>query len=72
MTKKYLLQGLDCANCAAKIERAVAKIKGVDEANVNFMTCKMIVDAETFTDEMIGHIKESIHKASCSIELKEI
>ena len=72
MTKKYLLQGLDCANCAAKIERAVAKIKGVDEANVNFMTCKLMVDADTFTDTMVDQIKETVKKASCHIEIKEI
>ena len=39
------LDGLCCANCAAKIERDVQKIKGVSEANVAFMTQKMTIEA---------------------------
>ncbi len=33
---RYLLVGLDCPNCAAKIERELRKIKGLEEVNVNF------------------------------------
>ena len=36
--KVVLLEGLDCANCAAKIERAAARVRGVDDASVAFMT----------------------------------
>ena len=32
------LEGLDCANCAAKIENEVQRIPGVEEATVTFMT----------------------------------
>lgn len=46
MKKTFRLEGLDCANCAAKIEAAVGKIEGVKEATVNFMTTKMIIDAD--------------------------
>jgi copper chaperone CopZ len=46
MKKQYPLIGLDCANCAAKMERAIKKIAGVNEAAVNFMTQKLTVDAE--------------------------
>nr|WP_279099263.1 cation transporter [Aerococcus urinaeequi] len=35
---QWLLEGIDCANCAAKVERSVASIPGVTESNVNFMT----------------------------------
>ena len=31
MKKNYILEDLDCANCAAKIEKADSKIEGVKE-----------------------------------------
>ena len=46
MKKKFKLQDLDCANCAAKMEDLIKKIDGVNDASVSFMTQKMMVDAE--------------------------
>ena len=46
MKKTYLLEGLDCANCAAEVERNVAKLYGVNSASVNFLTLKMVLDVE--------------------------
>lgn len=46
MKKVFKLEGLDCANCAAKIESAVQNLPGVTAATVNFMTTKMTLEAE--------------------------
>ena len=46
MTKVFKLKDLDCANCAAKMERAVAKIEGVNSVSVSFMGQRMSIDAE--------------------------
>ena len=46
MKKNYILEDLDCANCAAKIEEGVKKIEGVTECSVSFVTEKMIVEIE--------------------------
>ena len=46
MKKKFKLQDLDCANCAAKMEEAIKKIDGVIDASVSFMTQKMMIEAE--------------------------
>ena len=46
MKKKFKLQDLDCANCAAKIEEAIKKLDGVNDASVNFMMQKMTIDAD--------------------------
>jgi copper chaperone CopZ len=46
MKKKFKLQDLDCANCAAKMEDAIKKIEGVNDATVSFMTQKMSIDAD--------------------------
>lgn len=45
MKKVYRLEGLDCANCAAKIEQAVCALPGVEAATVDFATTKMSIEA---------------------------
>lgn len=47
MKKIYYLKGLDCANCAAKIERGVQSLPGVAEANVDFMNQKLAITFQT-------------------------
>ena len=49
MTKNFDIE-VDCANCAAKMEQAAGKIKGVIGINVNFMTLKMTVEFEEGAD----------------------
>lgn len=46
MKKTMLLDGLECANCANKMERAISKLEGVNFASVNFATTKMIIEAD--------------------------
>ena len=46
MKKKFRLENLDCANCAAKMEDAIKKIDGVTDASVSFMTQKMMIEAD--------------------------
>lgn len=45
MKKSFRLEGLCCANCAAKIERAVQALPGVSAANLNFMTTKLTIES---------------------------
>lgn len=46
MKKTFELEDLDCANCARKMQEAVEKLDGVNSCSVNFMTQKMILDAD--------------------------
>ncbi len=46
MKKSYKLANLDCANCAAKMERAIQKIEGVQGAAVQFLTQRLTLEAE--------------------------
>ena len=46
MKKHFKLQDLDCANCAAKMEAAIKKIDGVNDASVSFMSQKLTLDAD--------------------------
>ena len=43
--KKYKIE-VDCANCAAKMEDALKKLDGVNDASVSFMMQKMTIDAD--------------------------
>jgi copper chaperone CopZ len=65
MKKKFKLEDLDCANCAAKMEEAIKKIPGVDDANVSFMTQKMTVEA---ADEKFDEIMQEVVKVCAKVE----
>ena len=45
MKKTIKLQDLDCANCAAKMESAIAKLDGVDSVRVSFLSQRMVLEA---------------------------
>ena len=49
MKLKYLITGIDCPNCAAKLATQMTNIEGIDSAKINFLTEKMTV--ETSLDE---------------------
>ena len=46
MKKIIKMEGLCCANCAAKIEESVKKLDGVKEASLSFMTQRLIMEVE--------------------------
>lgn len=63
MKKTFKLLDLDCAHCAAKIEDSVKKIKGVVNAEVNFLSQKMVLEAadsdyERISEEAVKLIKK--------------
>lgn len=53
MKKKYILEDLDCANCAVKIEEAIKKVEGVKECSVSFITEKMVVELDDNNEKKI-------------------
>lgn len=62
MKKTFRLEDLECANCAAKMEREINKIDGVQSATVNFMTTKMVIEGEDEKMEVIVPTAEKIIK----------
>ena len=73
MKKTYLLEDLCCANCAAAIERGVAKIDGVQSASVSFLTTKLVVEAEEAGyDEIFKQIQKVVKKTEPDVTIKEI
>ena len=71
MKKTYKLRDLDCANCAAKMENAIAKKPEVSSVTVSFMTQKMIVEYAEGVDETegISKIKKVIHRVEPDCEV---
>ncbi len=65
MKKIFNLKDLDCANCAAKMERAIKKIDGVKECNVNFMLQKMVLEAD---DEVFDKVVEQAIETISKVE----
>lgn len=71
MKRVYNLEGLDCADCAAKLERKLAAIEGITSANINFMTLKCTLEAEAEKmNEIIEKAMEIIKVEEPDVEVK--
>ena len=69
MKKRYKFV-VDCANCAAKVEAAVKKIDGVNDATVNFMAQKLVLDADDARfDEILKEVGAVAKKVEPDCEL---
>jgi len=66
MTKVIKFTGIDCANCAQKLENKLNKIDGV-EANISFVAGKMILDIDSL-DKLIK-VEQVCKKMEPEIEL---
>ncbi len=62
MTIVYSVKNLDCANCAKKLERAIAKLDEVKAINLVFMTEKLVIesDAENIDELIIKTAKKTM------------
>ena len=68
--KKRFKFVVDCANCAAKVEAAVKKIDGVNDATVNFMAQKLVLDADDARfDEILREVIAVAKKVEPDCEL---
>ncbi len=71
MKKVFKLEDLGCANCAAKMEREINKIDGVNNATINFMTQKLTIESEEQgLDDILKAIQKAIKKfePDCSLQ----
>ncbi len=65
MKRAYKVDELDCANCAAKMERAAAKVEGVDSVAINFMAQKITLEAN---DDIFMEVLDKVEKVMQSVE----
>lgn len=70
MKKRYQLEDLDCANCAAKMEEAIKKIEGVNDAVVSFMAQTLTIELEEENlDKIMKKVKKCIAKVDSDCTL---
>ena len=73
MSCKFKIKGLDCANCASQLERAIQKIEGVTNASISFMTERMELEfSGENKEEILKKVKKIIKKKEPDVELQEI
>ena len=65
MKKVFMIEDLDCAHCAAKIEDAIAKLDGVNSVSVSFLAQKLTLDAD---DDKFEDILKKAVKIAKKIE----
>lgn len=70
--KEYLLEGLCCANCAAKIEKEVSELAEVKAANVNLMNCRLSITLQDITGDITGKIKKIVASHEPSVKVKDL
>ena len=54
MKVKYHVEGLDCPNCAARLEKMLGEADGVLSAKINFLTEKITVESELDEDTLLA------------------
>lgn len=70
--KEFLLEGLDCANCAMKIEKGVAAVSGVDACSVNFATQTLSLSIKQQEEgEILAKAQKEINRLEPHIKMKE-
>ena len=60
---EWILEGLDCANCALKIENGVSKIEGVLDCSVNFVTKTLTMTTSSDQkEEVFRQTERKVHR----------
>ena len=72
LKKTFLLRGLDCPNCSAKIEREVGELDGVTSSVVNLMKQTLDIEVEdALADVVTEQIYTIVHKHEPEVEVSE-
>lgn len=72
MKTKFRIKGIDCANCAAELERAIQKMEGIQSASLSFMAERLEIEYECEKEEIIKRLKKLIKKEEPDATIEEI
>ena len=73
MNSKFKIRGLDCANCANELERAIQKIDGKKSVSISFIAERMELEYdENNEDEIIKKVKKIIKKEEPDVTIENI
>lgn len=73
MKKTFVMQDLECAHCAAKMEEAIRKLEGVTAANINFFAQKLTIEGDDARfDQIVKEAVEACRKIEpdCTVVVK--
>ena len=65
MRKSFRLDEIDCANCALKLQDALAQLEGVESVSVNFLTQKLTLTA---ADDRFDAVLDQVVKTAARVE----
>ena len=68
----FKIKGIDCANCAAELERKIQKMDVVNSASISFMTEKMILEINENEDDILKKVLKLIKKEEPDATVKEV
>lgn len=72
MKKKLNVENLDCANCAAKLEKGIAGLEGVEKVTVSFMAQRILLEVqEDKYPEILTQMKKLARKIEPDCEIYE-
>ena len=72
MKRIFLLKGLDCPNCSAKIEKEVGELDGVQSSVVNLMKQTLTINVtQTSADTIASQIETIVHSHEPDVEVQE-
>ena len=73
MKYKFKIKGLDCANCAAELERKIKKIDGIEDASISFMSERLAIQCEeSIKSDVIENLKKVAKKEEPDVTIEEI
>ena len=73
MKSNFKIMNLDCANCALELERAIKKIDGIKDVNINFILQKMKLEYdEVNKEDIILNVKKTIKKEEPDVTIEEM
>ena len=71
MKYKYVITGIDCPNCAAKLADMMSNTEGVDSAKINFLTEKLTVESELTEDKLYEALSAVAKKFDKSVKIEK-
>ena len=71
--KEFILEGLGCANCAAKMEQKINQLDGVNSANVNFLTKTLLLEIKESSrvEELIVAVTNIVTSIESHVKVRE-
>jgi len=73
MKSRFKIKGLDCANCAAELERRIQKIDGIDNVSISFMAERMELEFEDVKkEEIMKKLNKVIKREEPDVKIEEV